>query len=556
MKVLVIGGVAGGASSAARIRRLDENAEIIMFDKGPFVSFSNCGLPYHMSGAIASSEKLILMSPEKFASQYNIEARVSSEVTEVNSKDKTVAVINHATGETYTESFDKLVVSPGAEAFVPSFSGLDLISNYTLKTVTDVQKIMAEIIENEAEHITVIGAGFIGVEAAENLIEAGKKVTLVEGSDQVLQPLDKDMANLVHLELLKHNVDLRLNTLVEDFAERKVLLKGGDSIETDLVILAIGVKPDTKFLENSGIEMTDSGHIIVDEEYKTNCEDIWAAGDAILVKHSLSGDNAPLALAGPANKQGRLIADSMYGKKVLNKGYIGSSIIKVFDLTAASTGLNEKQAKAAGINYDVAYAAPMDKVGIMPGAAVMPTKILFDEKGKLLGGQIVATGAADKRVDVLATAIKAEMDVYDLADLELCYAPPFGTGKDVVNKLGYVAMNLLEGMYKQIRFSDVYDLLEDNAQIIDVREPGEYARGHIDGVINLPMSELRNRLNELDKSKPVYVHCQTGQRSYNMTLMLMEHGFEALNIAGSYLFISKYEQAMQAFDEKRKNILV
>lgn len=556
MKVLVIGGVAGGASSAARIRRLDENAEIIMFDKGPFVSFSNCGLPYHMSGAIASSEKLILMSPEKFASQYNIEARVSSEVTNVDSTNKTVSVINHATGETYIESYDKLVVSPGAEAFVPNFSGLDLIPNYTLKTVTDVQKIMAEITENEAEHITVIGAGFIGVEAAENLIEAGKKVTLVEGSDQVLQPLDKDMANLVHLELLKHNVDLRLNTLVEDFAERKVLLKGGGSIETDLVILAIGVKPDTKFLESSGIEMTDRGHIVVNEEYQTSCKDIWAAGDAILVKHSLSGDNAPLALAGPANKQGRLIADSMYGKKVLNKGYIGSSIIKVFDLTAASTGLNEKQAKAAGINYNVAYAAPMDKVGIMPGAAVMPTKILFDENGKLLGGQIVATGAADKRVDVLATAIKAEMDVYDLADLELCYAPPFGTGKDVINKLGYVAMNLLEGIYKQVRFSEVYDLLENDAQVIDVRETGEYARGHIDGVINIPMSEMRNRLDELDKSKPVYVHCQTGQRSYNMTLMLMEHGFEALNVAGSYLFISKYEQAMQAFDENRKNILV
>ncbi|WOO88833.1 FAD-dependent oxidoreductase [Mollicutes bacterium LVI A0078] len=556
MKVLVIGGVAGGASSAARIRRLDENAEIIMFDKGPFVSFSNCGLPYHMSGAIASSEKLILMSPEKFASQYNIEARVSSEVTNVDSTNKTVSVINHATGETYIESYDKLVVSPGAEAFVPNFSGLDLIPNYTLKTVTDVQKIMAEITENEAEHITVIGAGFIGVEAAENLIEAGKKVTLVEGSDQVLQPLDKDMANLVHLELLKHNVDLRLNTLVEDFAERKVLLKGGDSIETDLVILAIGVKPDTKFLESSGIEMTDRGHIVVNEEYQTSCKDIWAAGDAILVNHSLSGDNAPLALAGPANKQGRLIADSMYGKKVLNKGYIGSSIIKVFDLTAASTGLNEKQAKAAGINYNVAYAAPMDKVGIMPGAAVMPTKILFDENGKLLGGQIVATGAADKRVDVLATAIKAEMDVYDLADLELCYAPPFGTGKDVINKLGYVAMNLLEGIYKQVRFSEVYDLLENDAQVIDVRETGEYARGHIDGVINIPMSEMRNRLDELDKSKPVYVHCQTGQRSYNMTLMLMEHGFEALNVAGSYLFISKYEQAMQAFDENRKNILV
>ncbi len=556
MKVLVIGGVAGGASSAARIRRLDENAEIIMFDKGPYVSFSNCGLPYHMSGTIASSEKLILMSPEKFASQYNIEARVSSEVISVDSKNKQVTVVNHATGARYVESFDKLVVSPGAEAFVPNFSGIDKIPNFTLKTVTDVRNIMSEIIENEAEHITVIGAGFIGVEAAENLIEAGKKVTLVEGSEQVLQPLDKDMASFVHLELLNHGVDLRLNTLVEDFDQGKVLLKGGESIDTDLVILAIGVKPDTKFLTDSGIEMTDRGHIIVDEQYKTSCQDIWAAGDAILVKHSLTGDNAPLALAGPANKQGRLIADSICGKEVRNKGYIGSSIIQVFNLTAASTGLNEKQAKAAGIEYEVAYAAPMDKVGLMPNAAVMPTKILFDKNGKLLGGQVVATGAADKRVDVLATAIKAEMDVYDLADLELCYAPPFGTGKDVVNKLGYVACNLLEGMYKQVRFSEVYDLLADSAQVIDVREAMEYSRGHIDGVVNIPMSEMRSRLSELDKSKPVYVHCQTGQRSYNMTLMLLENGFDAYNVAGSYLFISKYEAAMQAFDQTRKNILV
>lgn len=556
MKILIVGGVAGGASAAARIRRLDETAEIIMFDKGPFVSFSNCGLPYHMSGTIASSESLILMTPEKFATQYNIEARVSSEVIKVDSVNNTVTVKNHVTNEEYVESFDKLVVSPGAEAFVPNFKGLDKVPNHTLKTVTDVRNIMSDIVENDAEHVTVIGAGFIGVEAAENLIEAGKKVTLVEGSNQVLQPLDSDMTSFINLELLNNGVDLRLNTMVESFDTNKVIFKDGSSIDTDLVILAIGVKPDTGFLADSGIELTERGHIIVNEGYQTNCQDIYAAGDAILVKHSLTNTNAPLALAGPANKQGRLIADSIYGKKVVNNGYIGSSIIKVFGLTAASTGLNEKQAKAANIEYQVAYAAPMDKVSIMPGAAVMPTKILFDKDGKLIGGQVVATGAADKRVDVLATAIKGSMSVYDLADLELCYAPPFGTGKDVVNKIGYIACNLLEGNYEQVRFSDVYDLINEGAQIIDVREEGEYANGHIDGVINIPMSQMRERLSEIDKTKPVYVHCQTGQRSYNMTLMLNANGFNAINVAGSYYFIKNYEQAACAFDSSRKNILV
>lgn len=556
MKVLIVGGVAGGASAAARYRRLDEDAEIIMFEKGPFVSFSNCGLPYHMSGTIASSDKLILMSPDKFAKQYNIEARVSSEVMHINAEAKTVTVMNHETNEEYTESYDKLVVSPGATAIVPPFAGLDSLPHHTLKTVTDVRNIMADIVENDAEHVTVIGGGFIGVEAAENLIEAGKQVTLVEGSNQVIQPLDLDMASLVHLELVKHGIDLQLNEMVEDFAPNKVILKSGKEINTDLVILAIGVKPDTAFLKDSGIAMTERGHIIVDETYRTNFEDIYAAGDAIQVKHALTGEMAPLALAGPANKQGRLIADAIAGRKVMNKGYIGSSIIKTFDLTAASTGLNEKQAKAAGIEYEVAYAAPMDIVSIMPNASLMPTKIIFDKEGKLIGGQVVATGAADKRVDVLATAIKAGMSVYDLADLELCYAPPFSTGKDVVNKIGYVASSLTDGDYKQVRFTDVYDLVAEGAQIIDVREANEYANGHIKGTVNIPMSEMRQRLDEIDKTKPVYVHCFTGQRSYNMVLMLQAKGFDAYNVAGSYYFIKYYETAMQKFTNDRENILI
>lgn len=556
MKILIVGGVAGGASAAARIRRLDEKAEIIMFDKGPHVSFSNCGLPYHMSGEIKNSEQLILMTPEKFAQQYNIEARTNSEVIKIEPEKKVIHIKNHLTNEVYKEDYDKLVLSPGAEAIVPPFKGLNKIPNYTLKTVTDVEKIMKNINDNNYQNITVIGGGFIGVEVAENLIKAGKNVTLIEGSNQVIQPLDIEMAGFLHLELIKNKVNLILNKMVEGFDYNEVLLNDGQKIKSDLVILSIGVKPDTKFINDSGIELNERGYLIVNEQYQTNYQDVYAAGDAILVQHKLINNNAPLALAGPANKQGRLIADSIYGKKILNQGYIGSSIIKVFELTAASTGLNEKQAKENNIEYQVAYAAPTDKVSIMPNTNPMPIKILFNKDGNVLGAQSVAIGNVDKRIDVLATAIKANMNVYDLADLELCYAPPFSTGKDVVNKIGYIATNLLEGAYQQVPFTEVYDLIEQNKQVIDVREPGEYEKGHIKGVKNIPMSQLRARIDELDKKEKVYIHCQTGQRSYNMTIMLQSYGFDVYNIAGGYYFIKNYEQAIKITDKNRKNILV
>ncbi len=557
MRYVVIGGVAAGASAAARLRRLNEHAEIIVLDKGPHVSFSNCGLPYRISNTINSTESLILMTPEKLKSQYNLDVRVNSEVTNIDAENNCVIVYNGDTDEEYTIEYDKLVVTPGASAIVPPFGGLDLIPHFTLKTVPDTAKVMNHLIELEPKHMTVIGGGFIGVEAAENLREAGYEVTLIEGSDQILAPFDKEMSIHADLAFNEHGIELIKGKFVDRFTESSVVFADGSEVKTDGVILAIGVKPDTGFLENSGIELTDRGFIKVNENYQTNFENIYAGGDAIIIKNQLTNQYMPLALAGPANKQGRLIADHISGKTINNPGYIGSSIIKVFDLTMAATGLNEKALKDTGIKYQVAYAAPTDRVGIMPGVKPVMIKLVFEqETGRVLGAQAVSSGVADKRIDVIATAIKAGMTVEDLTDLELCYAPPFGTGKDVVNKIGYIATNLLEGEYKQVLFTDVYDLVKEGKQVIDVREVGEYNRKHIEGVINIPMSQMRERLGEINKDKPVYVHCQTGQRSYNMTLMLQANGFDAYNVAGSFLFTSLYEKAMCLDDETRENIII
>lgn len=557
MKIIIVGGVAGGASAAARSRRLDENAEIIMFERGPVVSFSNCCLPYHISGIVEKEESLILMNPLKFKTMFNIDARTNSNVISVNDSNKTIQIENMLSGEVTTESYDALVVSPGADSIVPPFPGLDKIDNYVLKTVLDVSNIMKFIQEKNPKHMTVIGGGFIGLEAAENLRERGIEVTLVEGTDQIIPFVDKEMSYFGQAEMIKHGVEIIVEDLVQSFDTKKVILKSGKTIDTDGVILAIGVKPSTDFLKGSAVELNERGYIKVDGNYQTTAKGIYAAGDAILVKNRLTGKLQPLAMAGPANKQGRLIADRIFGRKILNKGYIGSGVVKLFDLNIASTGLSEKALTNTDIEYDVVFAAPPGIVGIMPNKHFVYSKLIFEKgTGKLLGGQFVTTGSPDKRADVVATAIKAGMTVEDLADLELCYAPPFGTGKDVVNKVGYIASNLNEGFYKQVRFTEVYDLLEAGGQVIDVREVPEFQGGHFKGAVNIPMSSLRQRLIELDKSKPVYVHCRTGERSYNMTLMLQANGFDAKNIAGSYEFVSVYEKMMCYNDKSRKNIMV
>ncbi len=555
MKIVVVGGVAAGASAAARLRRLNEDAEIIVLDKGPFVSFSNCGLPYRISGTIANTEDLVLMTPEKLKAQYNLDVRVNSEVIEVlNDKN---AVLVKTPDEEYLLEYDKLVLTPGAVAVVPPFKGLDLMPHFTLKTVPDTAKVMQHLIELEPKHMTVIGGGFIGVEAAENLREAGFEVTLIEGNDQILTPFDREMSFFADEEMMKHGVEIIKGKLVEEFTAKSVILNDGTEIETDGVILSIGVKPDTAFLRSSSLQIDERGYIETNENYQTSDKNVYAGGDAIKITNSITNEVMPLALAGPANKQGRLIADHISGKKVRNKGYIGSSIIKVFDLTLANTGLNEKALIAKEIDFNYVYAAPVDRVSIMPDAKPVMFKLLFERgTGKLLGGQAVSRGVADKRIDVLATAIKAGMDVYDLADLELTYAPSFGTGKDVINKVGYIASNLLEEDFKQVKFTELYNLVRTNAQVIDVRSPGEYNRMHIDGVVNIPMDEIRSRLDELNKDIPVYVHCQTGQRSYNIAMMLKAEGFDVYNVAGSFLFAKTYETVMQAADSERLNILV
>ncbi|QUE30917.1 FAD-dependent oxidoreductase [Francisella philomiragia] len=544
-KYLIVGGVAAGASAAARLRRLDDKAEIVMFEKGPHVSFSNCGLPYHLGGYIEPAEKLILMTPEKFDTRYNIEARTNSEVVSVDKSNKTVTVINHITGEEYTESYDKLVLAVGAKPIVPPFKGLETINHFILRNVVDVKKIHKAVFDSEksVKDVTVIGAGFIGIEVAENLKERGFNVTIVEMANQIMRPFDYEMVKYLEKELLDHDINLMLSEKVVGFEFDKVLLESGKEVKSDLVVLAIGVAPDTAFLKNVGIDLAKSGHILVNENYQTSDKDIYAAGDAILVKNALTGQDFNLPLAGPANKQGRLIADHINGRKIVNKGYIASSIIQIFNYTGAATGLNEAWIKFHNldIDYQVAYTAPFDRVSIMPNAQNVFTKILFESNtGKLLGAQTIGKGIVDKRADVFATAIKAGMTVEDLQDLELCYAPPYSTGKDVVNHTGYVANNLLNGDFKQVLFTDVEKLLAENAQIIDVREFGETSKGMLAGAKNIPMSEIRNRLSELDKTKPVYVHCQSGQRSYNVTLMLQHHGYDVYNIAGGYAMISNY----------------
>ncbi len=535
MRILIVGAVAAGASAATRMRRLNENAEIIMYDKGDYASFSNCSLPYYVGGVIKNEESLVLMTPEKFSTNYNIQVKLKNEVKNVDPNNKSIVVKDLQTGIENEEKYDKLILAPGARAIVPSFEGLDKIKHFTVKTVNDVSQMKQYINENTPENVTVIGGGFIGVEMVENLRKLNLDVTLVEGSDQVIAPLDKEMAHIIHEELLENNINLIFGDLVEKFDTNKVILKSNKEIESDFVVLAIGVRPETEFI-NDVIDI-DRGYIKVNDNYQTSDPDIYAAGDAILINDAITNEEHPLALAGPANKQGRLIADHINGREIINNGYIGSSVISIFNYIAASTGLNEKKAKELNLDYSVAYAAPTDKVSIIPSSDKMPIKIIFENNsGKLLGGQVVATGNSDKRVDVLATALKAGMTVYDLQDLELTYAPTVGTGKDVVNKIGYVGANLNDKLYKQITFLEVDEKIKAGEQVIDVRETFEYEKAHVNGTINIPMSTIRNNLDKIDKSKKVYVHCQSGQRSYNVTMMLTNLGYDVYNVAGGFYF--------------------
>ena len=544
-KILIIGGVAGGASAAARLRRHSEEDEIIMFERGPHVSFSNCSLPYHLSGVVQEADDLVLMNPELFLKQYNIDARVNSEVISIDRLNKTVLIKKTDKEEEYTETYDKLILSPGASPIVPKLDGIDQVNLYTVRNVVDIDRLKQFVKQMTSKEITVIGGGFIGVEVAENLSEAGYKVTIIEASDQILKPFDYDMVQIFHKVFMDHQVDLILGDKVEKFEKNKVILASGKAVDTGAVVMAIGVTPETRLAKEAGLKIGETGAIAVNKNYQTSDPDIYAVGDAIEVYHALTHTMTKLSLAGPALKQARSVADHINGKPALNRGYIGSSAIKVFEYNGASTGLNESLIKALNmkIDYETVRIILSDKVGLMPDAAPMHFKLLFEvPTGKILGAQAIGKGDVTKRIDIIATAIKYGGTVEDLKDLELSYAPPFSTAKDIVNYAGYVGSNLLNGDFRQVNIDKVRELVEKGSTVIDVRERYEYERGHIKGAINIPLSELRDRIGEIPRDKPVYLHCRTGQRSYNATLALQNMGFNnVINIAGSFLGLSFYE---------------
>ena len=552
-KILIIGGVAGGASVAARLRRHSEDDKIIMFEKGPHVSFSNCCLPYHLSGVIKNSDDLVLMSPQKFANQYKIEARVNNEVINIDREKKEIRVKNNITNEEYTENYDKLVLSMGAKPIIPKISGIEKVNTFTVRNVVDIDKLNKFVKNMVSKNITVIGGGFIGVEVVENLREAGYNVTLVEATNQIMKIFDYDMVQILHKELYDKGVNLILEDKVVEFEKDTVVLESGKKIEAGAVILALGVAPETQLAVKSGIELGKTGTIKVNQNYMTNDRNIYAVGDGIEVYNSLFNDYFKLSLAGPAQKQARSVADHINGMRVDNRGYIGSSVIKVFDYNGASTGLTENIIKdrKLNINYETVEMIPSDKVRIMPKAMSVYFKLIFEvPTGRILGAQAIGKGEVAKRIDVIATAIKFGGTIDDLKDLELCYAPPFGTAKDVVNFAGYIASNLLNDDYRQVHFSKVRELVESGAYIIDVREKNEYEDGHLITAVNIPMSEIRERINEIPINKTLYIHCKSGQRSYNVCLLLKHLGFENVyNVSAGFLGISLFEY----FNDKKLN---
>ncbi|MBR2028258.1 MAG: FAD-dependent oxidoreductase [Oscillospiraceae bacterium] len=547
MKLVVVGGVAGGASAAARVRRLDAYAEIVMFERGEHVSFSNCCLPYHLSGTVASSDALVLMTPEKFKKQHNIDARTNSEVIDIKRDEKKVVVKNLLSGEVYEECYDKLVLAPGANPIMPkSIAGIDRANVFAVRNVTDIRAIKAYMDKPETQNVVVVGGGFIGVEVAENLKEAGKNVSLIEGANQIMAPFDYDMVQILHKELDDNGVELYLSstlTAIEDGFVKAV--KDGEefTVKADAVVMAIGVAPETTLAVKAGLEIGETRGIKVNHHYQTSDPDIYAVGDAIEIFNAMTHKPGRLALAGPAQRQARAAADHMYGLHHNNKGYIGSSCIRVFGQNAASTGLNEKAAKAAGFNCDSVMVLPNDKVGLMPGAHYMVFKLVFEvPTGRILGAQAIGMGNTDKRVDVIAAMITMGATLEDLKELELCYSPVFGTAKDIVNFAATVGLNVLYGRFKQVHVDQVRSLVESGAYIVDVREENEYAAGHLNGAHNIPLSQLEERMHEIPKDVPVYLHCRSSQRSYYAVCRLQSYGYtNVTNISGSFLGISLYE---------------
>ena len=541
MKVVIVGGVAGGATAAARIRRLDEQAEIVVFERSGYISYANCGLPYYIGDVITDPEELTLQTPESFFSRFRVDMKVRHEVTAIHPERKTVSVKNLETDEVFEESYDKLILSPGAKPTQPRLPGVGIDKLFTLRTVEDTFRIKEYINQNHPKSAVLAGGGFIGLELAENLRELGMDVTIVQRPKQLMNPFDADMASMIHGEMRKHGVKMALGYTVEGFEERNggvdVLLKDNAPLHADMVVLAIGVTPDTALAREAGLELGIKGSIVVNDRMETSVPDIYAAGDAVQVKHYVTGEDALISLAGPANKQGRIIADNICGGDSRYLGSQGSSVIKVFDMTAATTGINETNARKAGLDVDTVILSPMSHAGYYPGGKVMTMKVVF-EKGtyRLLGAQIVGYDGVDKRIDVLATAIHAGLKATQLKDLDLAYAPPYSSAKDPVNMAGFMIDNISKGL-KQWHLHDADKLPRDGSVILlDTRTAREYSSGHIEGFVNIPVDELRERLDEIEPGKPVYVICQSGLRSYIATRILEGYGYEAYNFAGGFRF--------------------
>ena len=542
MKVVIVGGVAGGATAAARIRRLDENAEIVVFEKSGFVSYANCGLPYFIGDVITDQEELTLQTPESFWERFRISVKTNHEVTGVYPDEKTVMVRNNLTGDEWKEDYDKLILSPGARPVRPNLPGIDSERIFTLRTVEDTLRIHDYVSTRGVKSVVMAGGGYIGIETAENLRAKGLDVTIVQRPKQLMNTLDYDMAAFVHSKLRRNGVKLRLGSSVAGFMDDNgsiiTLLDGEEGIAADMVILAIGVTPDSSLAKQAGLELGVKGSIAVNDRMETSASDIYAVGDAVQVRHFVTGEDAVIALAGPANKQGRIAADNICGRDSHYRGSLGTSIIKIFDMTVAGTGLTEKAAAAAGLSYESVVLSPSSHAGYYPGAKVMTMKVVYEKESlRLLGAQIVGAEGVDKRIDVLATAIHAGIRADKLKDLDLAYAPPFSSAKDPVNMAGFMIENIAEGLVKQYHWDQVEKLPRDGSvTLLDTRTPGEYAAGHIEGYINIPVDELRERLDEIDSDKPVYVICQSGIRSYIASRILTQNGFDAYNFSGGYRF--------------------
>ena len=542
MKVVIVGGVAGGATAAARIRRLNEQAEIVVFERSGYISYANCGLPYYIGGVITDPEELTLQTPESFFSRFRVNMKVRHEVTAIHPEEKTVSVKNLETGEEFEESYDKLILSPGAKPTQPRFPVADLDKVFTLRTVEDTLRIKEYINESHPKSAVLVGGGFIGLELADNLRELGMDVTVVEYAKQLMTPFDSDMAAFIHNEMRKHGVKLVLGRAVEGLEEAdggvKVLLKDDAPLHADMVVLAIGVTPDTALAKEAGLELGIKGAIVVNDRMETSISDIYAVGDAVQVKHFVTGQDVLISLAGPANKQGRIAADNICGGDSHYTGSQGSSVIKIFGMTAATTGVNETNARKTGLDVDTVILSPMSHAGYYPGGKVMTMKVVFEKATyRLLGAQIVGYEGVDKRIDVLATAIRAGMKATELKDLDLAYAPPYSSAKDPVNMAGFMVENIANGVLKQWHLEDADRLPRDGSvTLLDTRTVEEFAHGHIDGFFNIPVDELRERLGELDKRKPVYVICQSGLRSYIACRILAGNGFECYNFSGGFRF--------------------